>query len=58
MSRRFWRARLARTADESARLLAAAGSNQGRLAQARWALVLLPTPRRALSVARAWLALR
>jgi len=53
---RSWRARLARDADESACTLAAAGAGDGRLAQARWAFALHPTPRRALAVTRAWLA--
>ncbi len=54
--RRSWRTRIARAADEYARLLAAAGSTQGTLAQSRWALRLRPTPRRALATAKAWLA--
>ncbi len=53
---RSWRSRLARSADAAAQLLAAAGSTQGRLAQARWALRLRANPRRALAVAGAWYA--
>ncbi|HEY8156817.1 MAG TPA: glycosyltransferase family 2 protein [Myxococcota bacterium] len=54
--RRSWRRRIAGVADRYARLLAAAGSTQGSLAQARWALRLWPTPRRARAAASAWLA--
>ena len=54
VSDRSWRSRLARAAGDSARALAAEGSSEGRLAQARWAFVLRPTLRRALSFARAW----
>ena len=54
--RRSWRSRIARLADRDSRRLADAGATQGSLAQARWALRLRPTPRRALAAASAWLA--
>jgi GT2 family glycosyltransferase len=57
-SRRAWRRYLAQTAHRAAWTMSAAGSLEGRLAQAGWAFALEPRPARAWFYAKSWLKLR
>ena len=57
-NRRVWRRYLARTAHRAAWALSAAGSLEGRVAQASWAMALEPGPARAWFLAKSWLKLR